>query len=115
MDAWKNLVDRLQLHTVRWLGKGPGSSWLVAGTLVFAGFGAAALSAPAVTSTHQDRVIVSTGSLPVSYPGCYADPDGDGHIFCDGSVTISNLPSSFGYCFVDVDGYHSVVCEGADR
>jgi hypothetical protein len=115
MDAWKSLGDRLQLHTLRWLGKGQASAWLIAGTFVFAGFSAAALNAPAGTASHQDQGMVGTSSMPAAYPGCYADPDGDGHIFCDGSVQIANLPPSFGYCFAAPDGDNRVICEGTGR
>jgi hypothetical protein len=115
MDIWKNFVDHLRLQTLRWLGKGSGSSWLLAGTLACAGFGAAGLSGAPGTVSPQDRGTVGTLNLPVSYPGCYADPDGDGHIFCAGSVTISNLPKSFGFCFADPDGDHGIICAGTAR
>lgn len=114
MDAGKTWVDRLQMHTVRWLVKGPGSSWLIAGTFAFAGFGAAALNAPAGAPAQQAPVTVGTSSDPASY-GCYRDSDGDGHIFCDGSVAISSLPASFGYCYADPDGDGHIFCDGNGR
>jgi hypothetical protein len=112
MDAAKTLVDRLQMHTLRWLAKGPGSTWLIAGTLACAGFGAAALNAPAGATGQQDRGTVGTVTLPSS---CWADPDGDGHIFCDGTVPISKLPASLGYCYADPDGDGHIFCDGTDR
>ena len=108
MDAGKTWSDRLQIRTLRWLVRGPGAAWLIAGTFAFAGLGAAALNAPA----QQSHRIVGTSSVPVSYTGCYQDPDGDGHIFCDGTVPISQLPASFGHCYADPDGDGHIFCDG---
>jgi hypothetical protein len=44
--------------------------------------------------------------------GCYNDPDGDGHIFCDGSVAISKLPASYGPCYTQDYGDTQIFCRG---
>ena len=44
--------------------------------------------------------------------GCYNDPDGDGHIFCDGSTPISQLPASYGDCHADPYVGLRIVCRG---
>ena len=112
MDIGKTLIDRLQMHTLRWLVKGPGAAWLVAGTFAFAGIGAASLNAPAGASGQQGRDTVGSSSMSMSAAGCYADPDGDGHIFCDGTVAVDKLPASFGPCSSDSDGYGRIFCRG---
>jgi hypothetical protein len=111
MEIVKSWVDRLQMHTLRWLVRKPGPTWLMVGTLAFSGFAAAALNAPPAAPGPQPAPAGSQ-TLLSSY-GCYSDPDGDGHIFCDGSVAISKLPASFGYCFTDQDGDGRIICEGS--
>ena len=105
----KALAVGIRGHVVRWLVKGPGASWVVAGTLAFAGLSAAALNAP---TAHTENG-VGTATMQVTYTGCWADPDGDGHIFCDSSVSISSLPASFGDCSNGYDG--NVFCDGISR
>jgi hypothetical protein len=111
MYTAKALAEGIQGHVVRWLVKGPGASWVVAGTMAFAGLSAAALNAPA---THPDSSYgTSSSTMQVTYSGCWSDPDGDGHIFCDSSVSISNLPASFGDCSNGYDG--NIFCDGISR
>lgn len=112
MDTWGTLIDRLQMHTLRWLVKGPGATWLAAGTFAFAGIGAASLNTPAGASGQQGHDTVGTSSMSLSAAGCIADPDGDGHIFCDGTVAVDKLPASFGPCSSDSDGYGRIFCRG---
>jgi len=112
MYAKHNWVKHLEMHTLRWLVKGPGSSWLIAGTFAVAGFGAATLNAPSNAAGAQNVSPIS-GVLVPDYSGlCHPDPDGDGHIFCDSSVVISQLPASYGHCFADTDGDGRVFCDG---
>ena len=97
MAAGKSWLNRLETRTLVWLARGRTSSWVIVGVLAAAGLGASALSAQPGASAAQGQAIVGS-ALPVSAYGCINDPDGDGHIFCDGSVAISKLPASFGYC-----------------
>ena len=107
MFTAQSLASGIQGYIARWLVKGPGANLVIAGTFAFAGLGAAALNAPPEPRETGD---IGISTLSVMYPGCYADPDGDGHIFCDSNVTISNLPASCGTCSYDYDG--GVFCDG---
>jgi hypothetical protein len=111
MAAMKSWLRRLETRTLVWLAKGRTSSWVIVGVLATSGLGAAALSSQSTVS-GQGQPVVAPSTLPVSAYGCINDPDGDGHIFCDGSVNISKLPASFGPCMTqDFEGTR-IFCRG---
>ncbi|HVC81639.1 MAG TPA: hypothetical protein VNL35_14195 [Chloroflexota bacterium] len=110
MSAVKCWLKRVETRTLVWLAKSRGSSLVIAGTLAAAGLGTGVLSTH--PSSVQQRAPSAAATLPLSAYGCYRDPDGDGHIFCDGSVAITKLPASFGQCNMDEDGSNQIFCRG---
>lgn len=104
----------MQKFTVRCLLKGPGPSVLIAGTLALAGFGAAGLTGPAGASAPPAQPAGASSMLPSSF-GCFNDPDGDGTIKCDSSVSIASLPAAWGQCSANAYGDGLTVCEGTGR
>jgi hypothetical protein len=81
---------------------------IVAGTLAFAGFGAAALNAaPDGRDLSPSAVIGTTGQ---SYPSnCHPDPDGDGNLVCQIAVSqVSAYPNAD--CDAIADGSGMVTC-----
>ncbi len=118
MVAVKTLLDRLQTSALVWLARGHVSSWVVAGALATAGISAAALSGAPGSPAPQSNPTSGSPMQSLSSYGCYNDPDGDGHIFCDGSVGLSQLPASFGFCYDHSDygyGYGRIFCTGTGR
>lgn len=119
MDTGSTWVERMRLRLARWLVKGPASPLIVTGTLALATLGGAALSAgPGHAQPVPQNVIAPTDQTAPAYPaGCYADPDGDGTIKCDGSMSISSLPASLGHCWTDQDFDSSslIICDGNSR
>ena len=111
MVAVKRWLKCVETRTLVWLAKGRTSSFVIVGILAASGLGAAALSGQSSTSAQQGQPVVSS-ALPMSAYGCYNDPDGDGHIFCDGSVAISKLPASYGPCHEDAYGGVEIRCKG---
>jgi len=112
MAAVKRLLKDMETRILVWLARSRMSSVMIVGTLAAAGLGAAALSAQSTTSAQQKEPVVSSAVQPMSAYGCYNDPDGDGHIFCDGSTPISQLPASYGRCHVSEYGYVQIRCRG---
>jgi hypothetical protein len=114
MAAVKRLLKDMETRTLVWLARGRTSSFVIVGTLAAAGLGAAALSAQPSTSAQQKEPVVSSATLSMSAYGCYNDPDGDGHIFCDGSVPITKLPASYGQCRVRsyYEAGSRIICRG---
>jgi len=111
MAAVKSWLSRLETRTLVWLAKGRTSSWVIIGVLAASGLGAALSTQSGAAG--QGQPVVAPSTLPVSAYGCINDPDGDGHIFCDGSVAISKLPASFGPCMTqDFEGTR-IFCRGA--
>ena len=55
MYVGKSLISGIQQHTVRFLLRGHGSSWILAGTLAVAGLGAATLNRPASAPAQPDH------------------------------------------------------------
>ena len=111
MAAVKRLLKGVETRTLVWLARSRMSSLVIVGTLAVAGFAAAALGGQ--SSTPAQRMQPNTSaSLPLSAYGCYNDPDGDGHIFCDGSTPISQLPASYGKCHADPYVGLRIVCRG---
>jgi len=111
MYVGKSLISGIQQHTVRFLLRGHGSSWILAGTLAVAGLGAATLNRPASAPAQPDHSIVAPSTLPSAY-NCFNDPDGDGTIKCPSSVPISSLPAAWGNCVADLYGDELTVCDG---
>ncbi len=111
MATVKSWLARLETRTLVWLAKGRTSSWVIVGILATSGLGAAALSSQSGAS-GQGRPVVAPTTLDVSAYGCINDPDGDGHIFCDGSVDISKLPASFGPCMTQDYQGTRIFCRG---
>jgi hypothetical protein len=99
MAAVKRLLKDMETRTLVWLARSRMSSVVIVGTLAAAGLGVTTLSAQPSTAVRQKEPVVSSSVQPMSAYGCYNDPDGDGHIFCDGSVPISQLPASYGQCW----------------
>jgi len=112
MAAVKSWLNHLETRTLVWLAKGRTPSWVIVGVLASSGLGAAALSSRPAAS-GQGQPVVAPSTLPVSAYGCINDPDGDGHIFCDGSVDISKLPASFGPCMTQYFEGTRIFCRGA--
>ncbi len=112
MATVKSLLGRLETRTLVWLAEGRASSWVIVGVLAASGLGAAALSSQPSASAQQGQPVVGSSTLPLSSYGCINDPDGDGHIFCDGSVAISKLPVSFGQCFSQDYQGTRIFCRG---
>jgi hypothetical protein len=112
MAAVKRLLKDMETRMLVWLARSRMSSVMIVGTLAAAGLGAAALSAQPTTSAQQKEAVVSSSVQPMSAYGCHNDPDGDGHIFCDGSTPISQLPASYGQCHVREYGYVQIMCRG---
>jgi hypothetical protein len=112
MAAVKSWLSRLEMRTLVWLARGRSSSCVIVGTLVAAGLGAAALGSQPSASGQQGQQNVVSSALPMSAYGCYNDPDGDGHIWCDGSVAISKLPASYGQCHTSQYGPDAIMCRG---
>ena len=111
MAAVTRLLKRVETRALVRLGRGHTSSCVIVGTLVGAGLGAAVLNAQPSTAAQQ-KAISTSATLPLSAYGCYNDPDGDGHIFCDGSVSISLLPASYGACHSRPDDGIAIMCRG---
>jgi predicted lipoprotein with Yx(FWY)xxD motif len=111
MAAVKHLLDRMETRTLVWLAAGRTASYLIVGSLVAAGLGAAALNPQPSTTARQKEPSISA-TLPMSVYGCVNDSDGDGHIFCDGSTPISQLPASYGKCHADPYVGLRIVCRG---
>ena len=111
MATVRRLLKALETRTLVWLARSRVSSLGIVGTLVVAGLAFAALGAQSSTSARQGHSVV-TSTQPLSAYGCYNDPDGDGHIFCDGSVAIAKLPASFGQCHTDEDDNGRIMCRG---
>ncbi len=112
MAVVKSWLSRLETRTLVWLARGRTSSCVIVGTLVAAGLGVAALSSQPSASGQQVQSHVGSSALPMSAYGCYNDPDGDGHIFCDGSVPVSQLPASYGECHTSQYGPAAIMCRG---
>jgi predicted lipoprotein with Yx(FWY)xxD motif len=110
MAAVKNWLHRVETRTLVWLARGRTSSCVIVGTMVAASLGLASLSTQPSTAQQKEQVV--TSPLPMSSYGCYNDPDGDGHILCDGSVAITKLPASYGQCQTDEDGDMQIICRG---
>jgi hypothetical protein len=114
MSVRKALGTGIQKLTVRFFLKGPGSSVVLAGTLALAGFGAAALASPAGASVPLQHPASVPSTLPSAY-GCFNDPDGDGTIKCDSSISIATLPVTWGRCYTNLYGDGLTVCDGTDQ
>ncbi|HXT37258.1 MAG TPA: hypothetical protein VN837_16920 [Chloroflexota bacterium] len=110
MSAVKRLLKGVETRMLVWLARSRASSLVIVGALVAATLGLGVLSTQ--PSSAQQKGPSATTTLPMSAYGCYNDPDGDGHIFCDGSVGISKLPASFGECSMDEDGGTQIFCRG---
>jgi len=108
MSAVKYWLKRVETCTLVWLARSRVSSLVIAGTLAAAGLSTGVLSTHSSSVQHAG----TTTTLPLSAYGCNSDPDGDGHIFCDGSVAITKLPASFGQCSMDEDGSNQIFCRG---
>jgi hypothetical protein len=111
MAAVKTWFHRVETRALVWLAKGRTSSWVMASTLVAVSVGTAALSSQ--PGAAQPRAGSST--LPLAAYGCLHDPDGDGHIFCDGSVGMARLPASYGQCVLAQFGPVPILCRGTGR
>ena len=96
MAAVKHVLKDMETRTLVWLAKSRMSSVVMVGILAAAGLGTAALDGQATTPAHGQPSTSAT--LPMGAYGCYNDPDGDGHLFCDGSVGTDYLPASYGQC-----------------
>src|SRR5512146_2566188 len=96
MAAVRHLLNEMETCTLVWLARSRMSSVVIVGTLAVAGLGAGVLGGQATTPSHGQPSTSAT--LPISTYGCYSDPDGTGHILCDGSVGTDYLPASYGWC-----------------
>ena len=68
---------------------------------------------PVSIAVNRNLVYVANaGNGGSNYTGFRLDPDGDGHIFCDGSVAISKLPASYGSCHESSYGDVEIRCKG---
>ncbi len=115
MTTVKRWLKRVETRTLVWLARSRVSSFVIVGTLAAAGLGVAAVGGQLSTEAQKSAPVISSSpaTLPLSTYGCYNDPDGDGHIFCDGSVPAAQLPASFGHCHTDEDGDVQIKCSGA--
>jgi hypothetical protein len=111
MAAVRRLLKEMETRTLVWLAKSRMSSVVIVGTLAVAGLGAGTLSVQSRTAVPHMQPNTSA-TPPLSAYGCYNDPDGDGHIFCDGTVAIAQLPASFGQCQVAEFDNVQIVCKG---
>jgi hypothetical protein len=113
MATVKRLLKGVETRTLVWLAKSRMSSLVIVGTLAVAGFSTAALGGQSSTPAQHMQPHTSA-TLPLSAYGCYNDPDGDGHIFCDGTVAITALPASFGQCRARAyyEAGSPIVCRG---
>jgi hypothetical protein len=112
MAAVKRLLKEMETRTFVWLARSRMSSLMIVGTLAAAGLGAAALGGQSSTPGTLGQALITPSTQPISAYGCNNDPDGDGHIFCDGSVAIAQLPASFGHCHADPYVGLRIVCRG---
>jgi len=114
MATLKRLLTDVETRTLVWLARGRASSLVIVGTVATASLGFAALGAQATTPTRHTQP-ATAATLPLSAYGCAKDTDGDGHIFCDGSVAITKLPASFGSCETDAYDGSRIYCDGTSR
>jgi len=112
MAAANRWLKELEIRTLVWLAKSRLSSAVMVGALAAASLGFAALAGQTTTSAHGHPSPSATP--PLSAYGCYNDPDGDGHLFCDGSVGTDSLPASYGPCGMRSYFYDGgpIICQG---
>ena len=113
MATVNRVLKGVETRTLVWLARGRTSSLVLVGTLAAAGLGFAALDAQSSTvAPHMQPTTAAT--LPPSAYGCYHDPDGDGTLFCDGSVGTDSLPASYGQCGMRSYFYDGgpIICQG---
>ncbi|HXT35077.1 MAG TPA: hypothetical protein VN837_05830 [Chloroflexota bacterium] len=73
MDGISALRNWIGQHLASWMGKGSGSTWIVAGTLAFAG-GSAALLSPTPVHSRVVQVPSSSAQQTVSFTLDYTLP-----------------------------------------
>jgi hypothetical protein len=109
MGIREKLVGRLEIGLARVLAPRAASPLILAGTLAFAGLGAAAMNP--VTAQQAQRSVVPAPTLLLNSPHtfCHPDSDGDGHTVCHVLASQVNTVPNMG-CYDDPDGDGTSIC-----
>ncbi|MGH2390458.1 MAG: hypothetical protein ACRDIE_19835 [Chloroflexota bacterium] len=109
MGSITKSVGWLERHLARMLVKRAAPQIILAGTLAFAGFSAAALNPMGVHQTQSPAVRASTLQIGGPHTFCYSDPDGDGHTICHILASQVSTVPNLG-CSADPDGDGTFIC-----
>lgn len=112
MGTVRRWLKRVEVHTLVWLIRSPISSFMLVGILAATGLGAAVLSRPSTSGTRYVLTMITPSAAQLAMDGCYNDPDGDGHLFCDGSVGTEYLPAAIGPCRIQRYNPVPIICRG---
>jgi hypothetical protein len=112
MGIMKCWLKRVETRTLVWLVRSRLSSFVLIGILAAAGLGSAVLSRPSTSGTRYVLLMITPSTQQLTMAGCYNDPDGDGHLFCDGSVGTEYLPAAIGPCRIQRYNPVPIICRG---
>jgi hypothetical protein len=109
MGSSTQLVGWLESRLARALASRSATPVILAGTMAFAGLGAAAMNTTKVHQAPSPAVRASVLTLTSPRTFCYPDPDGDGHTICHILESqISTVPNMG--CYADPDGDGTFIC-----